>query len=101
MARSASFRQPEWGEDSHSLAYELLHEESGEHLLVMLNAYWEPLVFELPPPAPGRRWLLLVDTANESPEDFCDPPVPLASEQEKYACQARSTVVLVSAPQEK
>jgi glycogen operon protein len=91
---------PEWGDASHSLAYELLHEASGEHLLVMLNAFWEPLVFELPSPAPGRRWLLLVDTANESPEDFCDPPAPLASGHGKYACQARSTVVLVSAPQE-
>ena len=29
----------------------------------MLNAYWEPLVFELPPTAAGERWHRLVDTA--------------------------------------
>ena len=51
--------------------------ESGEHLHVMLNAYWEPLVFELPATAAGRAWRRLVDTALESPQDFCDPPVPL------------------------
>ncbi len=90
--------EPEWGENSHSLAYELLHEESGEHLQVMLNAFWEPLVFAVPSAEEGHCWRRLVDTAIESPEDFCDPPAPLAGGQEKYTCQARSSVVLVSVP---
>jgi isoamylase len=90
--------EAEWGDDSHSLAYELLHEETGEHLHVILNAYFEPLVFELPEPAPGRAWRRLLDTALESPEDFCDPPAALASGLGKYACQPRSSVVLVSWP---
>jgi glycogen operon protein len=94
----AKLGEPEWGDDSHALAYELLHEESGEHLHVMLNAFWEPLVFELPPPSPRKRWLLLVDTANQSPQDFCEPPAALASGQVEYACQARSSIVLVSKP---
>ena len=64
----------------------------------MLNAYWEPLVFELPATGTGRAWRRLVDTALESPLDFCDPPVPLPASSEKYTCQARSSVVLVSVP---
>jgi len=62
----------------------------------MLNEYWEPLVFELPVTAAGRAWHRLIDTAQVSPQDFCDPPVPLASGAREYACQARSSVVLVS-----
>jgi glycogen operon protein len=76
----------------------LFHAQTSEHLHVMLNAYWEPLVLELPVTAKGRAWRRMVDTALESPQDVCDPPVPLASGQEKYTCQARSSVVLVSVP---
>jgi isoamylase len=86
--------QPEWGDASHSLAYELLH-ESGEHFYVMLNAYWESLEFELPPATSGGSWRRLIDTALESPDDFGEPPQQLASGQEEYACQARSSAVLV------
>jgi glycogen operon protein len=96
---------PEWGDDSHALAYELLHvnhenhendDKSVEHVHVMLNAYWEPLEFELPATGAGRVWQRMVDTGLESPLDFCDPPVPLAAGGAKYTCQSRSTVVLVS-----
>ena len=89
--------KPEWGDDSHALAYELAHDD-GEHLHVMLNAYWEPLVFELPAAAAGRSWRRLVDTALESPLDFCDPPLPLDAGPAQYMVQARSSVVLVSQP---
>ena len=37
----------------------------------MLNAYWEPLTFELPPlPARGLRWRRCIDTARSSPHDI-------------------------------
>jgi glycogen operon protein len=91
--------KPEWGDDSHTLAYELSKgndDQSREHVHVMLNAYWEPLEFELPATAGGRTWRRLVDTALESPLDFCDPPALLSDGKAKYTCQARSSVVLVS-----
>jgi isoamylase len=92
--------QPEWGDNSHSLAYELFHGEDdndgAEHVHVMLNAYWEPLEFELPATRAGRAWRRMVDTALESPLDFCSPPALLAAGEPKYTCQPRSSVVLVS-----
>ena len=88
--------QSEWDDDSHSLAFELLHPQAQQHLHVMLNAYWEPLEFELPAPAAGREWRRLVDTALATPQDFSDPPAPLENDQRQYMCQARSSVVLVS-----
>jgi glycogen operon protein len=65
--------QSDWSEQSHSLAIAASAVEVGLDVYLMLNAYWEPLWFELPPiPAdesrPWRRWL---DTFLEAPDDIC------------------------------
>jgi glycogen operon protein len=89
--------QPDWGDNSHSLALEFSHPKSTRHLHVMFNAYWEPLEFELPPLSPGDEWLLAIDTALPSPEDFPDNPQPPQSGQTSYMVQPRSVVILVTA----
>jgi len=87
--------QPDWGENSRALAFELIHPKGAEHIFVMLNAYWEPLEFEMPALAAGRTWQRLVDTSLESPEDLSEPPQPLPAELSRYRCEARSSVILV------
>jgi glycogen operon protein len=87
---------PDWSEMSHSLAFELSDAAVGEHLHVMLNAYWEPLLFELPPLPPGERWLQLVDTALAPPDDLADPPSPLSPDHNEYRLEARSSVILIA-----
>jgi glycogen operon protein len=90
--------QPDWGDSSHSLA--ITAEIPSEKLLyhLILNAYWEPLDFELPRAGDGsedswRRW---IDTALESPHDIVEwqtetaPPVPGRT----YRAGPRSVVVL-------
>jgi glycogen operon protein len=61
--------QPDWSDNSYSMA--LSGELAGERLAyhIMLNAYWEPLDFELPKLVTGkwRRW---IDTALDSPYDI-------------------------------
>jgi glycogen operon protein len=65
---------------------------------VILNAYWEPLDFELPPVGPeaGRQWRCWIDTAQETPKDIVPweqaPTVPGLT----YQVEARSVVVLFS-----
>ena len=68
----------------------------GLHIYAILNAYWEPLEFELPPvgadgAGPWHRW---IDTALESPEDI----QPLAQAPglagHSYRAEARSVVML-------
>ncbi len=86
--------QPDWGHHSHSLAFELVHPEFEEHLHVIVNAYWEPLDFELPLLPFGKTWHRVIDTSLASPEDFSDPPTPLPDGQMKYTAQARSVVLL-------
>ena len=88
----AKLHQPDWGDSSHSIAFgvELRKENLTVHLI--LNAYWEPLEFELPPaPGPWRRW---IDTFLPTPDDIVEwqasPPVLGAT----YRAGPRSVVFL-------
>ena len=63
--------QPDWGE---AFAQHRVHGQScdSEPMIfhLMLNAFWEPLEFELPPTAgPWRRW---IDTSLPAPEDIVE-----------------------------
>ena len=63
----------------------------------MLNAYWEPLTFELPSTREqgSRRWRRWIDTSLPSPEDICDwEDAPIVS-LSKYVVEPRSLVLLV------
>ncbi len=73
-------------------------EISKERMLLhmILNAYWGPLDFELPPVdgkdgTPWRRW---IDTALDSPEDIVEWRTSPAVQGFRYAAGARSVVVL-------
>ena len=90
--------QPDWGEASHSLAIMARINEGRLRLHLMLNAYWEPLTFELPPSADGRRgrWRRVLDTAREAPEDIL-PWASAPSVQESVCIvQPRSLVLLLA-----
>jgi glycogen operon protein len=67
-----SLGKPDWGEDSHSLALTAwtLSRRVAFHL--MINAWREPLAFELPPAPdlPGGRWRRWLDTSLLSPADI-------------------------------
>jgi isoamylase len=83
--------QPDWRDDSYSLAVTVEVQPARLHLHLILNAYWEPLDFELPPLRPWRR---RIDTFLDSPDDIVDwqaaPVVPGAT----YRAEARSVVLL-------
>jgi glycogen operon protein len=85
--------QPDWSPDSHSLAVSAVCQKTNLLLHMILNAYWEPLEFELPVTdcAPWRRW---IDTSLESPHDIEDwqraPLVPTRT----YRAAPRSVIVL-------
>jgi glycogen operon protein len=86
--------QPDWGPGSRSIAFtaELQGEKMLMHLI--LNAYWEPLTFELPQPESGVKWRRWIDTALPSPQDIVpwqESPAVLAG---SYRAEARSVVAL-------
>ena len=88
--------QPDWSPHSHSLAFSLKHPDCGEHLYAMLNAYWEPLTFELPPLVGSPCWHRLVDTARPAPEDFYPLATAPPVRSEIYPAAARSLVLLIA-----
>lgn len=89
--------QPDWGYHSHSLAL-TAHLRRGRVVLhLMVNAYWEPLEFELPEIGRGanggwRRW---IDTYLDPPRDICDWSEAEQVEGSAYRVQARSLAVLL------
>ena len=89
--------QPDWSEDSRALAFTLRHAD-GDPIHVMLNAYWKPLAFELPPfPARAHRcWCRVVDTARPAPDDFCAPETAPCVETDRYELAPRSSVILLA-----
>jgi glycogen operon protein len=87
---------PDWSPDSHTIAVTAELRRDGLLAHFMLNAYWEPLEFELPPVQGGdnNRWRRWIDTALDSPDDIVPwqeaPSVPGSP----YRVEARSVVVL-------
>jgi glycogen operon protein len=89
--------QPDWGDDSHSLAFTAVG-EAGRMLHFMINAYWEPLAFELLPHEGGAGWRRWIDTSLPSPDDICEiDEAPLVTGP-TYLLQPRSIACLVSQP---
>ena len=88
--------RPDWAEDSHSIAFTLGHPEENKRFFVMLNAYCEPLSFELPrPTAGGKCWRRIVDTSVQSPEDFLDIRSAMAIEGPYYRLESRSASLVL------
>jgi len=92
--------QPDWGRSSHSLAFSVRYAKESVLMHVILNAYWEPLSFELPTAADGvgspwRRW---VDTFLDSPDDIVEWERAPAIGGTSYRVEPRSMVLLIAEP---
>jgi glycogen operon protein len=79
--------------DSRSLAFCLHGASQGDDdVYVMINAYWQPLQFQIQEGAP-QDWVRIVDTDLPSPDDFTEHSLPL--QQLTYQVAPRAVVVLV------
>jgi glycogen operon protein len=84
--------EPDWSPHSHSIA--LNAELQGSRLTVHLivNAYWQPLEFEIPGPA--GTWRQWIDTSLDSPRDIVPWQDAPPFEGLSYHAGPRSVVVL-------
>jgi isoamylase len=87
---------PTGAPDSHSFALSYTSAEHRFRMHVMVNAWWQPLRFTLPPTGlADGRWHRWIDTALPSPDDIAAwtqvPPLP----DHAYQVQPRSVVALV------
>ena len=88
--------RPDLAHHSRSLALSASN-LSGEPLMYFaLNAYWEPLEFELPalPAWATSGWRRVVDTSQPSPDDIVLPTEASAVEGPTYEVAPRSVVVM-------
>jgi len=94
-----ALNRPDWSDHSHSLAFTLRSLRARYLLHGILNAYWEPLTFELPPVAAERQqaWRRCIDTGLESPDDICPWETAPVVSQATYVVQPRSVVLLALA----
>jgi len=90
---------PDWGHDSHTLAATVRLLGNQAQLHVIVNAYWEALEFEIPPPGDAHAaWRRIIDTSLDSPDDvraWADAPTVQRS---TYVVQPRSVVLLIATP---
>lgn len=93
--------QPDWSDNSHSIGVLVYWGTYSIYAYVFVNAYWEDLSIELPPPPKGVRksWYPVVDTSRNPPQDA----VMSAFNYRRYMAgdkvkvKARSIIMLVSA----
>lgn len=89
--------QPDWSPVSHSLAISAELKNEGLLLHVILNAFWEPLDFELPLVIDGsENWRRWIDTALDPPHDICEWNTAVPVVGGTYRAGARSVVVLIA-----
>ncbi|MGE3152245.1 MAG: glycogen debranching protein GlgX [Nitrospiraceae bacterium] len=91
-----TLNQPDWSPSSHTIAVTVKVQRDGLLVHVILNAYWEPLEFELPPlnPGTGQTWRRWIDTALDSPDDIVPWQEAPSLPGSPYRTEARSVVVL-------
>lgn len=88
--------QPDWSPSSHSLAFSADVPGHELALYLVLNAYWEPLDFELPLLTSGGSWRRWIDTALDSPQDIVEWQAAQSVPGGLYHAAPRSVVVLGS-----
>jgi glycogen operon protein len=89
--------QPDWGDASLSVALGGELKAMGQFFHLMLNAYWEPLEFELPQREGGISWRRWIDTGLDSPDDIVFSWNAPAVSGFTYRVQPRSVAMLVVA----
>jgi isoamylase len=85
--------QPDWSDESHSIALRGELGNQGFVFYLILNAYWQPLEFELPA-APFGKWRRWIDTSLESPNDIVNWTEAPEVTGNQYRASDRSVVML-------
>jgi glycogen operon protein len=86
---------PDWGTSSHSLALRVLRPDRGIIFYLILNAYWNPLEFELPDNN-GKQWRRWIDTTLDSPHDISEWHDAMPVSNGTYCAGPHSVVALYS-----
>jgi isoamylase len=88
--------QPDWSDDSHSIALSVHLPKEDSSMFFIYNPYWEPLEFELPPlkSQDNVRWRRWIDTYLDSPQDITEWQKAPVVVDPTYRMGPRSVAVL-------
>jgi isoamylase len=88
--------KPDWRGNSHSVALTLHNIAVSQVRYIAINAYWQPLEFELPPVNGNldAAWLRLIDTSLPSPDDISEEGKDSIVAGATYLVNPRSIVML-------
>ena len=88
--------QPDWSDNSHSVAFSAEVRKQNLLVYMIMNAYWEPLDFELPLMDKDSResWRRWIDTSLDPPQDIVEWQSALPVSGDTYHARPRSVVVL-------
>ena len=91
--------RPDWSPSSHSIAFTAKATADRVSFHAIVNAYWEPLEFALPPISDGgrARWRRWIDTFLESRDDIIEWGRAPVVRGHTYRAEPRSVVVLFAA----
>ena len=88
---------PDFSHDSHVISATVSGPGNLSRLQFMVNAYWEELLFEIPPAGSVfEPWKRCIDTFLDPPDDICAWPDAPSIDGASYLVRPRSTVALVS-----
>lgn len=88
--------KPDFSDNSHSLALEMKSDPEGEHVFIMVNAYWEPLTFDLPKHGRNQEWQRIIDTSLGGAKDYAQPGKSVPIKGPRYRLKDRSIAVMVA-----
>lgn len=85
--------QPDWSDNSTTIVLEAVVKQHCMRFILILNAYHEPLSFELPDLTKGR-WRRWIDTSLPSPHDIVPWEQSPEFAESTYRVEGRSVVML-------
>jgi len=88
--------EPDWSNESHSIAFTIQSLGGDMMMHSMLNAYYGSLEFELPELAVSAQWKRWIDTSLDSPDDICGWNEVSVKASDTYLVQPRSVVILIA-----
>jgi isoamylase len=92
--------EPDWSASSHSIAFTTRSLQEDAHIHVIVNAWREPLEFELPSAGgDGRSWRRWIDTSLDAPDDLAEWDRAPRISAERYRAEPHSLVMLFTGPQ--
>lgn len=89
--------EPDWAENSHSIAFTVQSLSGSMAMHFLVNAYSEPLTFELPHLTldPKHVWKRWIDTNLPSPQDICEWDDAPEVNDYVYTINAYSVAILI------